>query len=232
VTNELSSDIRRNRVTSKREFGNGTEAIMKSLFAVSLALAGWMSLGPGAKIQSAKPPNPLETPTMATIMDSQLSFLEGQIVPAAEAMPDNKYSFAPDGSSFDGVRTFALEVKHVATANIGFYSAILGQDPPAGVSLRGLTNGPDSIQTKDQILKYLKDSFALGHQAIATLTVQNAVAPLAKSPIPFMKTRLDLAIFSLAHAADHYGQMIEYLRMNGIVPPASNGQPPANPSKP
>ncbi|MGC2656745.1 MAG: DinB family protein [Bryobacteraceae bacterium] len=205
---------------------------MKDLLAVSLALAGWISLGSGAKIQSAKTSNPLDTPTIASIMDLQLTFLEGQIVPAAEAMPDDKYSFAPNGSSFDGVRTFALEVKHVATANTGFYSAILGQDPPAGVSLRGLTNGPDSIQTKDQILKYLKDSFTLGHKALATLTLQNAVVPLARSPIPFMKTRLDLATFSLEHAADHYGQMIEYLRMNGITPPASNGQPSANPSKP
>lgn len=204
---------------------------MKGLLAVSLALTGWISLGSGAKIQDAKTSNPVDTPTIASIMDVQLTFLEGQIVPAAEAMPDDKYSFAPDGSSFDGVRTFALEVKHVATANIGLYSAILGQDPPAGVSLRGLTNGPDSIQTKDQILKYLKDSFALGHKALATLTVQNAVVRLAKSPIPFMKTRLDLATFSLVHAADHYGQMIEYLRMNGITPPASNGQPSANPSK-
>ena len=115
-------------------------------------------------------------------MDAQLTFLEGQIVPAAEAMPNDKYSFAPHGSSFDGVRTFALEVKHVATANIGLYSAILGQDPPAGVSLRGLTNGPDSIQTKDQILKYLKDSFALGHKALATLTRPKRHCPACKIP--------------------------------------------------
>ncbi len=204
---------------------------MKGVLAVSLALLGCISLASGAKIRNANESNSVATPTIASVMDSQLTFLEGQIVPAAEAMPEDRYSFAPEGSSFDGVRTFALEVKHVATANIGFYSAILGQDPPPGVSLRGLTNGPDSIRTKDQILSYLKDSFALGHKALATLTVQNAVVPLAASPIPFVKTRLDLAVFSLAHAADHYGQMIEYLRMNAILPPASNGQPPANPSK-
>lgn len=204
---------------------------MKGLFATSLALLGCISVGSGAEIRSAKQSNPPATLTLASTLDSQLTFWEGQIVPAAEAMPDDKYSFAPDGSGFGGVRTFALEVKHVATANLGFYSAILGHDPPAGVSLRGLTNGPDNIRTKDQILSYLKDSFALGHKALAALTVENAVVPLARSPIPFMKTRLDLAIFSLAHAADHYGQMIEYLRMNGIPPPASNGQPPANPPK-
>ena len=163
-------------------------------------------------------------------MEAQLKLLESQFVPAAEAMPENKYSFAPQGGDFKEVRTFALEVRHVATVNMGIYSAILGQDPPAGVIFVGVTNGPESIQTKEQLLKYLQDSFALGHKAFATLTAQNAVIPLPKTPIPFIKTSLELATFSLVHASDHYGQMIEYLRMNGITPPASKGQPTANPS--
>jgi hypothetical protein len=112
---------------------------------------------------------------------------------------------------------------------MGLYSAILGQDMPAGVDFSGVANGPDNIQTKEQILQYLKASFELGHKAMAALTAENAVALLAKSPISFMKTRLDLASFSVTHASDHYGQMVVYLRMNGIAPPASNGQPPANP---
>jgi hypothetical protein len=97
----------------------------------------------------------------------------------------------------------------------------------------GAANGPDNLQTKQQILQYLKDSFALGHKARATLNNGNALAPLDnKLPIaiPSLNTRWALAIFSFSHASDHYGQMVEYLRMNGIVPPASVGQPPANPS--
>jgi hypothetical protein len=73
--------------------------------------------------------------------------------------------FAPTNGNYKGVRTFALEVKHVATANFVFYSAILGQALPAGMSLAGATNGADDIQTKDQILKYLRDSFALASQS-------------------------------------------------------------------
>jgi hypothetical protein len=101
------------------------------------------------------------------------------------------------------------------------------------VSLAGATNGPDDIQTKEQIVKYLKDSFALGHKAMASLTAENAVTPMAKPalPIPYFNTRLALASFSCTHAMDHYGQMVEYLRMNGIEPPASKGSPPANPGK-
>ncbi|MGH9864611.1 MAG: DinB family protein, partial [Candidatus Acidiferrales bacterium] len=129
-----------------------------------------------------------------------------------------------------GVRTFAQEVKHVATANYYFYDAILGQDTPASIAANKQSNGPDSIQTKDEILKYLKDSFALGHRAIATITARNATETVSKPPVPFLNTRLALASFGCTHAFDHYGQMVEYLRMNGIVPPASKGQPPANPA--
>jgi hypothetical protein len=96
------------------------------------------------------------------------------------------------------------------------------------VNLASTTNGPDDIQTKEHILKYLSDPFALGHKAFATLTARNVAAPLVQPPIPFMNTRLALASFSCAHTSDYYGQMVEYLRMNGIVPPGSKGQPPAN----
>jgi hypothetical protein len=68
-------------------------------------------------------------------------------------------------------------------------------------------------------LKFLKDSFALGHRAAATLTTRNMLQPAAGGK----SSRLDRATFGVAHAYDHYGQMVEYLRMNGIVPPASRG---------
>jgi hypothetical protein len=168
-------------------------------------------------------------PTIASIMDRQLSALESQFVPAAEAMPANEYSFAPAVGEFHGVRTFALEVRHVATANFVFYSAMLGQNPPAGASAAGAANGPDNLQTKEQIVQYIKDSFALGHKALAALTPENAITPLPHPLIPSMNTRLAMAAFVIGHAWDHYGQMAEYLRMNRIIPPASQGQPPANP---
>jgi len=168
---------------------------------------------------------------MAAMMEAQLDIVERQFVAAAEAMPDDKYSFSPAGAGFSGVRTFALEARHVAMANYIIYSAILGQDPPAGFTAAGAWNGPENLQTKEQIVQYLKDSFTLGHKAMAALNDGNALAPLDKLPIamPSLNTRLALAIFSISHASDHYGQMVEYLRMNGIVPPASVGQPAANP---
>ncbi|MFZ3243465.1 MAG: DinB family protein [Candidatus Acidiferrales bacterium] len=129
-------------------------------------------------------------PTIASVMQTQLGIVEHEFVGAAEAMPEDKYSFAPTNGEYKGVRTFAQEVKHVATVNFAFYSAILGQAPPPGVSANEQLNGPDDIQTKEQIVNYLKDSFALGHKAFATLTMRNAVTPLAKTPLSFLNTRL------------------------------------------
>jgi hypothetical protein len=188
-----------------------------------LALMAWSG---AAQAQTAAPP------TIASVLDAQLSALESQFVPAADAMPADTYAFAPTTGTFEGVRTFALDVKHVATANIVFYSAIAGEPLPPGVTVAGAANGPEEIQTKDQIVAYLKRSFAVGHKALAALTESTALTPLPNTPIPSVTTRLGLATFAYGHAWDHYGQMAEYLRMNGIVPPASAGQPPANPPRP
>jgi len=203
-----------------------------SVLSLALGLFAFCTIASAQQASKSKAPaKPAAPPTISSELNTQLSIVEHEFVSAAEAMPEDKYNFAPADSmgNFKGVRTFAQEVKHVATANFAFYSAILGQAPPAGVSLEAM-NGPDDIQSKDQIVKYLKDSFALGHKAFATINARNAAAVIPKPPIPFFKTRLMLASFGCTHAFDHYGQMVEYLRMNGIVPPASQGQPPANPS--
>ena len=76
------------------------------------------------------------------------------------------------------------------------------------------------LKSRAEILKFLKDSFALGHKAAATLTAQNMLEPAANGK----SQRLRLAEFGVAHAYNHYGQMVEYLRMNGIIPPASRGK--------
>ena len=79
------------------------------------------------------------------------------------------------------------------------------------------------MTVKADIIKYLKDSFAFGHKAVATLTPSNLVQPISSSG-GRPTTRLFQATFAAAHAFDHYGQLVEYLRMNGIIPPASRGQ--------
>jgi uncharacterized damage-inducible protein DinB len=184
-----------------------------------------------AQAQQSPSPRLTQSHTITGVLDTQLSILEREFTGAAEAMPEDKYSFAPTNGNFKGVRTFAQQVKHVATANDRFFGSILGQTPPTAPDEGVGSNGPDAVQTKAQILQYLKESFALGHKAIATINAENAVTPLENPAVPFLGTRAALAIFVCAHAMDHYGQMVEYLRDNGLTPPASVGRPPANPAK-
>ena len=133
-------------------------------------------------------------------------------------MAEDKYSFAPSNGEFKGVRTFAEQIKHVATTNYIFGAALLGEKPPVEVNDE---KGPDSVKSKAEIMKYLNDSFAYLHKGLDTVNQQNLVEPVKN---PFGKgttTRFRLALIAAGHPWDHYGQMVEYLRMNGIIPPAS-----------
>jgi len=180
---------------------------------------------------AAKPPSASTEPaTITSVLDAQLSSEEREIVDAADAMPEDKYSFAPTNGEFKGVRTFAQQVKHVATVNNRFFGAILDQPAETRDSQFERENGPDAIRTKAQIMQYLRDSFALGHKAIATIDAETAFSSIKRPPTPFLKTPAAVVIFECAHSMDHYGQMVEYLRDNGIVPPASRQRPPANPA--
>ena len=156
-------------------------------------------------------------------MDREISNIEKEVVDAAEAMPEDKFNFSPEslnipGGEYKGVRTFACRSSISPHPTMLFWSPLTGDKLPEDY-MGG--NGPEDLKTKAEIIKFLKDSFALGHKAAATLTSENMLQP----PEHSKSSRLHLATFGVAHAFDHYGQMVEYLRMNGIVPPASRRQP-------
>ena len=161
-----------------------------------------------------------EKKTVASVMDGTLSTIERELVPAVEAMPEDKFNFAPTNGEFKGVRTFAQQVKHVAATNYVFAARILGEKPPVDT---GGENGPDALKTKGDVVKFLKDSFAYAHKAVATIDEDNAVTPIKNPDGKGSSTRLGMGMLFAWHGFDHYGQMVEYLRMNGIVPPASRG---------
>ncbi|MGA9392188.1 MAG: DinB family protein [Candidatus Sulfotelmatobacter sp.] len=154
------------------------------------------------------------------VIDYWVTLEEEKLVAVAEAMPADKYTFVPTDGEFKGVRTFAAQLKHLSATNFILGAAILGAVPPADA---GDETGPDSLPTKAEIIRYLKDSFVYLHKAVAAIDDGNAaVANSSISPMPKgAATRLGLAVETLMHGYDHYGQLVEYLRMNGIVPPAS-----------
>ena len=203
-----------------------TRILLLLASVASGALITSAAFGPAAvsvvAIASGSQQSPQPAPTIASVMDRDISAVEKQIVDASEAMPEDKFNFTPEalnipGANYKGVRSFAGEVKHIAASNWFIWSPLTGDKLPEGLKDG---NGPANLQTKTDIIKFLKDSFALGHKAAATLTTEN----MLQSPANSKSTRLHLAEFGVAHAYDHYGQMVEYLRMNGIVPPASRSK--------
>jgi uncharacterized damage-inducible protein DinB len=174
----------------------------------------------GVNAQTAPTPNVAAGTVIepAKAFDSSLSAFESQFMGLARAMPADKYNFAPSSAIFassqkteyQGVRTFGEMVAHVAQANYFYAGNLSGMKPDVDVKAIG------SLKDKDQILAAVEKSFAFAHQAIGTLTAQNAFESVRGN-----QTRAGLAAGVIAHGFDHYGQLAEYLRMNGIVPPAS-----------
>ncbi len=160
----------------------------------------------------------MDPASVSSVLEKSFKGAEGEFVSAADAMPEDKYSFAPSSGEFKGVRTYAQQIKHVAAVNYIVGATILGEKPPVDISGE---NGPDSVKSKAEVMKFLKDSFTYAHKAMASIDDKNMVGSIKN---PFGEgdtTRLSMAIVLISHPFDHYGQMVEYLRMNGIIPPAS-----------
>ena len=157
-------------------------------------------------------------PEPKTISDS-INFIwkdvEHDFTALAEAMQEDKWSFKPTQGEFKNVRTFGEQVKHVACANEAWAKQISGEKPPARCDL----GGPNPAKTKAEILAYLKESFKAIDRVIAETDEKNL---LHANPGQYWGTnRLSALTATVWHISDHYGQLVVYLRMNGIVPPAS-----------
>jgi uncharacterized damage-inducible protein DinB len=188
-------------------------------------LAPWLGFAAfviqsGAQALNTKAVMPLEAEREKSALGKLATIAEKEITSAVEAMPADKFGFAPTDGEFKGVRTFGQMVKHLSATNHILAAAALGEEPPIDA---GDEVGPDRVRTKAEILVYLKSSFAHLDQAIGAIGQTDT--PVNSSPISPLKrndvTRSGLIVESLMHAFDHYGQMVEYLRMNGVVPPAS-----------
>ena len=184
--------------------------------AVVLGVAGLVGTGAGYAQTGAASAATMVSP--ASAYDASLTLFEKECVAVAKAMPADKYDFSPAslkiaGAKFEGVRTFAEQVKHLAQANYYFYGVAGAMKPDVDMKTVG------AFKTKDEIVAALEASFVFAHKAIATLNVGNAFEPI--KPVDELTTRGSLAAFAVAHGFDHYGQMVEYLRMNGILPPGS-----------
>ena len=139
------------------------------IFTAAALPYGTKNAGAASAAQEQSPPS------IASTVDRQINTIEKLIVEAVEAMPEDKFNFSPEslnipGDDYKGVRTFALQAKHIAASNYALWSPLTGGKFPDDF-IGG--NGPASLKSKADIIKFLKDSFALGHKAAATLTAHN-----------------------------------------------------------
>lgn len=187
----------------------------------SLVLAALLASTAPDLPASAPPPDA----AFAAAVDREVAALESRFVGLAEAMPESRFDFTPEGlrlpdGDFHGVRTFAAQVRHVAADNFAIWAPLTGEPEPPGIDA---PNGPARMTSRAEILKFLRDSFVYAHRAAALLTSQNAL-----ETVEFrgqQVTRLSLVALALTHAMDHYGQMVVYLRMCGVTPPGSRPRP-------
>ena len=152
--------------------------------------------------------------SIADSVSGTLQFAEGNFLAVAEAMPENKYAFVPSGGNFDGVRSFGEQVKHVACAQFAFFNEFEGKKPPDECE----KGGHDPAKSKAELIKYLKDSFDYSNRVLASLNAKNALERV-EGRYAGPSTKLGISVVAVWHITDHYGQLVEYVRMNGIVPP-------------
>jgi uncharacterized damage-inducible protein DinB len=133
-----------------------------------------------------------------------------KLVAMAEDFPEDKYDFKPTPAQ----RSFAEQLLHVAGANYFFTNPTMGKEPPAAEDPKR-----ENYKTKAEIVSFLKKSVADGAAAI-----QSKVEKGLNSTVPYghQEARiLDIAYGLIEHSGEHYGQLVVYYRLSGLVPPES-----------
>jgi len=166
-------------------------------------------------LQAIAQQKPSPSKTIPDSINYMWKMVERDFTSLAEAMPEEKWSFKPTRGAFTDVRTFGEQVKHVACANEAWAKKLRGEKPPDHCD----TGGPNPAKTRAEILAYLHETFVMMDGEIAKTKLDNLMAPVGG---PYAgDNRLEVLNSALWHISDHYGQLVVYLRMNGIVPPAS-----------
>ena len=178
---------------------------MKRFLLCSFVLGAIVALG----IEQARAADTLMAPLRA-----QWETTRTYVVGMAELIPEAKYDYQPTPV----VRTFREQLTHIVSENFSYMSMVSGDKPPDRAKL-------EALQTREEILKALKDSYDYGTKALANLTDEKAAEPISIRGTATL--RWAAAMYNIADNMDHYGNLVVYARINGITPPRSEGRPPA-----
>ncbi|HYE24399.1 MAG TPA: DinB family protein [Clostridia bacterium] len=189
------------------------------VFAVAILALAATAFAQDKKQAESKPTPPPPPASIAEVLKRQSMYVERNLASLAEAVPEEKFNFAPTQGEFNGVRTFQQQITHVAATNYVFAAWVLGEKSP--VEFGEHENGP-AVKNKTEAIKLLRDSFDYLRRAVDTVNADNALEVIKAGE--GRASKLGLTMATISHVNDHYGQCVVYARMNGIVPPASRQQ--------
>jgi uncharacterized damage-inducible protein DinB len=184
---------------------------MKSLFFATLILAACATAPLHAQDSMKKDaPGPVLSPSQAVL--EQWNDIGRKLIAMAEDFPEDKYDFKPTPAQ----RTFALQLLHAANANYFFIDPLMGKKMPAVEDPKR-----SDFKTKADIVAFVKKSFADGAEAIKAKG-DKGLNDLMTDPFSREQMRVyDLAYGFIEHSGEHYGQLVVYYRLSGLVPPES-----------
>jgi len=186
--------------------------MLKSPFLVAALFAATLSL-PAAAQDAMKKDTPIKPPDSPSkvVLDSW-NDIGRKLIAMAEDFPEDKYDFKPTPAQ----RSFAEQLLHMAGANYYFINPVIGQKPPAGEDPKR-----DQYKTKADIVAFVKKSFGDGAAAIKAKG-DKGMSELIVEPFSHQQMRVsDLAYGFIEHCGEHYGQLVVYYRLSGLVPPES-----------
>lgn len=135
-----------------------------------------------------------------------------KLIAMAEDFPEDKYDFKATPAQ----RSFREQLLHAAGANYYFINPLLGQKPPAEEDMKA-----DRFKTKAEVVAFVKKSFAEGADALKARG-DKGMNDLIVEPFSHQQVRVyDLAYGFIEHTGEHYGQLVVYYRLAGLVPPES-----------
>jgi uncharacterized damage-inducible protein DinB len=178
-----------------------------------LALAAGLAVMPGLAQDAAKknePPKPAVGMSQAVL--EQWNDIGRKLIAMAEDFPEDKYDFKPSPAQ----RTFAEQLLHAAGANYFFINIASGEKPPA-------QEDPSraKYKTKADVVAFVKKSFDDG-AAVIKAKGDTGMAGMMVDPFENKQVRVfDWAYGFMEHSGEHYGQLVVYYRVAGLVPPES-----------
>ncbi len=165
----------------------------------------------GAVAQDAAKGAPKPPLSPSAVLIESWNDIGRKLIAMAEDFPEDKYDFRPNPSQ----RTFAEQLLHAANANYFFINPANGQKPPTGDPKRS------DYKTKASIVAFVKKSFADGADLLHKKG-DSGLNDLMVDPFANQQTRVgDMAWGYIEHSGEHYGQLVVYYRVAGMVPPES-----------